>query len=96
MQAAFDNLLPYVTTLVLAHRLATVASADRILLVDNGRIAATGTHEELIVESLLYRHLADLHSAIPDRYAAPAIERTGRNGLVLRYDLETHLPAWRQ
>ena len=77
MQAAFDNLLPYVTTLVLAHRLATVASADRILLVDNRRIAATCTHEELTVESLLYRHLADLQFATPDRYAAPAIEGTG-------------------
>ena len=60
MQAALDNLSRDRTTLVIAHRLATVVRADRILLIDNGRIVATGTHEELIVESPLYRHLADL------------------------------------
>ena len=81
---------------MIAHRLATVVRADRILLADNGRIVATGTHEELIVESPLYRYLGDLQFATPDRYAAPAIEWTGLNGSVPRYDLKTHLPACRQ
>ena len=77
VQAALDNLSRDRTTLVIAHRLATVVRADRILLIDNGRIVATGTHEELIVESPLYRHLADLQFSTPDRQAAPAIEGTG-------------------
>ena len=77
VQAALDNLSRDRTTLVIAHRLATVVRADRILLIDNGRIVATGTHEELIVESPLYRHLADLQFSTPDRQAAPAIKGTG-------------------
>ena len=76
VQAALDNLSRDRTTLVIAHRLATVVRADRILLIDNGRIVATGTNEELIVESPLYRHLADLQFSTPGRQAAPAIEGT--------------------
>ena len=64
-QAALDNLSRNRTTLVIAHRLATVVRADRILLIDNGQITATGTHEELIVDSPLYRHLADLQFTTP-------------------------------
>ena len=65
VQAALDNLSRNRTTLVIAHRLATVVRADRILLIDNGQITATGTHEELIVDSPLYRHLADLQFTTP-------------------------------
>ena len=66
VQAALDNLSRNRTTLVIAHRLATVVRADRILLIDNGQITATGTHEELIVDSPLYRHLADLQFRTPN------------------------------
>ena len=55
------------TSIVIAHRLATVVRADRILLMDGGRISATGTHEQLINESPLYRHLADLQFSTPQR-----------------------------
>ena len=48
------------TTLVIAHRLATVQRADRILVMDEGRIVETGTHAELIVRGGLYAHLAAL------------------------------------
>ena len=48
------------TTLVIAHRLATVRRADRIVLLDQGRVAAEGSHETLLETSELYRHLAEL------------------------------------
>jgi ATP-binding cassette subfamily B protein len=48
------------TTLVIAHRLATVRHADRIIVMDRGRVHAVGTHEELLRSSALYAHLARL------------------------------------
>jgi ABC-type multidrug transport system fused ATPase/permease subunit len=46
------------TVLVVAHRLATVADSDRIVVLDGGRITAIGTHQELLASSALYRELA--------------------------------------
>ena len=60
VKAALERLMRDRTSIVIAHRLATVVRADWILLMDGGRITATGTHEQLINESALYRHLADL------------------------------------
>ncbi|MNH47861.1 Multidrug resistance ABC transporter ATP-binding and permease protein [compost metagenome] len=48
------------TTLVIAHRLATVQHADRIAVIDKGRVVAVGTHRQLIEESPLYARLASL------------------------------------
>ena len=45
------------TTIVIAHRLSTVRDADRILVLDGGRIAAQGRHEELLKSSQLYRRM---------------------------------------
>ena len=47
------------TLVIVAHRLATVADADQILVLDDGRITAVGTHRELLDRSPLYRELAE-------------------------------------
>lgn len=58
--AALDGLARGRTTLVIAHRLATVRHADRIIVMDRGRVHAVGTHQELLRAGGLYAHLAQL------------------------------------
>jgi len=54
--------------ILIAHRLATLASADMILVIENGRITAEGTHRELSERPGLYRRLAELQSAVEAQY----------------------------
>jgi ATP-binding cassette subfamily B protein len=69
VQQAVDALSSGRTTLVVAHRLATVKKADRIIVFDQGRIAATGTHDALVAEDGLYARLARLQFAHADNAA---------------------------
>jgi subfamily B ATP-binding cassette protein MsbA len=60
IQKALEGLMVNRTTIVIAHRLSTVRKADRIIVLDKGRIIESGTHEELIEYGGLYRHLYEL------------------------------------
>lgn len=60
VQRAFEDMSKTKTTLVIAHRLATVLKADRIIVMDEGRIVETGTHKELLKNKSLYARLAEL------------------------------------
>lgn len=60
VQAALDDLMADRTVFAIAHRLSTIQHANRIIVLDKGRIAETGTHEELLQKSGLYRYLYDL------------------------------------
>ncbi|NYS61374.1 ABC transporter transmembrane domain-containing protein [Vreelandella salicampi] len=60
VQQALDRLMIGRTSIVIAHRLATVVNADRLLVLKDGQLVASGTHSELITTSSLYRHLAAL------------------------------------
>ena len=63
VQQAIDEASRDRTVLVIAHRLATVRQADRILVIEDGEVRAEGTHEELLQRSPLYARLARLQFA---------------------------------
>lgn len=60
VQEALARVMKEKTTIVIAHRLSTIKSADKIIVIDNGKIVAAGRHQELLKKSPLYKQLYEL------------------------------------
>ena len=56
------------TTIIIAHRLSTIALADELVVLDAGRVAARGTHDELLATSAVYREIYD-HGLLEREFA---------------------------
>ena len=70
IQRAVAKLVEDKTVIVIAHRLSTITDADRIFVIDGGRVAASGTHEQLLKDSELYREMWRAHIGAKDGDAA--------------------------
>jgi ATP-binding cassette subfamily B protein len=76
IQQAISHALEGRTTIMVSNRISALRRADRILILDQGRIAAIGTHEDLVQTNRFYRHLVELqcglHSPVSSRQLQPA------------------------
>jgi ATP-binding cassette subfamily B protein len=80
LQNALKKLLEKRTTLIIAHRLSTIRSADKIVVIDEGRIIDTGTHTELMNRKGLYKKLYEMQLK-PVEAAASAPDQARKTNL---------------
>jgi len=75
VQEAINNLMKDRTTLVIAHRLSTIINADKILVLEKGRIVESGRHQELLAKDGLYHklYLMQFKNGAGDGHISPAI-----------------------
>ena len=74
IQTAVSKLVEGKTLIVIAHRLSTITDSDNIAVIDNGRVSAQGTHDELLETSLLYKNMWIAHSSAKDSMDTDAQE----------------------
>ena len=84
VQLALDRLMAGRTTLIIAHRLATVVGADRIIVLDGGAAIAQGTHATLVRDDPLYRRLASLQFGLESASGCRRGTRAGGGRLIVR------------
>jgi len=71
---ALDRLMVGRTTFMIAHRLSTIHKADRLLVMDHGRLIEQGTHEDLLQQRGLYKQLYDMQTRQPGRDPRPDLQ----------------------
>jgi ATP-binding cassette, subfamily B, bacterial MsbA len=86
VQAAVERLMAGRTTFVIAHRLSTLRKADRILVLDRGKMVGLGSHDELLATCEMYQRLCD-HQTIEDFIKNSADRRGNSNGKVSSHDV---------
>jgi subfamily B ATP-binding cassette protein MsbA len=77
VQSGLDALMEGRTTLVIAHRLSTIEKADRIVVLDQGRVAEIGTHRELLARQGIYARLHSIQFAFGAQGASPSLQPAG-------------------
>ena len=74
VQTALDKLMVGRTTVIVAHRLSTVINSDVVVVLDKGRFAGCGTHDQLVRTNKVYRKLVQHQLPVPAEEAQPATE----------------------